>query len=203
MIVKIGFSTTNRIYSRIIRWFTKSNVSHCYIRLYDEFFDSEVVIHADMVGVILILSSKFDQENITVEEYEVHDRLFLKRSIKNNLRHLGKKYDWWNLFNWIWVIIFKRWIKRKIMNPMEDPKKLICVDFVLRVLNEAEITSLPYNLFNPTSFRDWCRENYKKLGWEKTTEDKSKTILDNVKNILLDENISDEKIKNDNWDETA
>lgn len=158
MKIKVGFSTTNSWWSRLIRWFTEAQVSHSYVRIYDEYLKTPLIIHADIPGVIVEHADIFDQQNIIIEEFEIEDER-LKEGVRNNLKHLRKKYDWWDIFNWALVLKFKRWFKRKVNNPMADPKKLICVDLVARILNDSGITHLPIGDLHPKRLRAWFNDN--------------------------------------------
>jgi len=163
----LGFSKTNSIYSKIIRFLDGGEISHVYLRIFDEFFGVWLIIHSDWGGVQVDLAEKFDLENITTEEYEIEDE-DLHYAIVKNLWHLGKGYSYIKLFNWTWAIIFKRWFVRKIKDPITDPKKLICVDFILYILNAAHITHLSIGSLTPNELRLWCRSYYEELGWQLT-----------------------------------
>ena len=93
MKIVVGFSTTNSLISKIIRSFTKSEVSHSYIRVYDEFLKTPLILHADWGGVMFSHAEKFDIENRAAEEFIIDDTR-LDCSIKKNLWHLGKKYHY-------------------------------------------------------------------------------------------------------------
>lgn len=162
----VGFSTTSSWYSRLIRWFTESEVSHTYVRVYDEFIGEWLIIHADMPGVIIETQQVFKAKNLVIEEFEIEDTN-LRKSLRTNLRHLGKKYDWFNILGWVWVITFKRWFKRKIENPLSNPKRLVCVDFVSRVLNDAGVTTLPLGKLHPKGLRKVFNNVYNTMGWKK------------------------------------
>jgi len=167
MKIIVGFSTTNSIWSRLFRWFMQANISHCYIRIFDEYLQVPLIVHADYPGVIFEHADTFDRENIIIEEFEIEDdRLVV--GFQNNLRFLKMKYDWWNIFNWALVIKFQRWFKRKVKHPTEDPKKLICVEFIVRILNNSGITHLPIGMLHPKTFREWMLSNYKNFGWKFT-----------------------------------
>jgi hypothetical protein len=186
MKIALGFSRTNNLPSKLIRLFTKGQVSHTYLRIYDTFFQQYFVLHADWDGVKIELADKFDLENNAIEEFIINDKR-LNDAIRKGLWHLGKKYDYIKLFNWAWAIIFKRWIVRKVKDPVVDPKKLICVDFDLYILNDAGITNLEIGHYNPKEFLEWCRSNYEQLGWKRISYDEGKTIFDLVKSFLRDE----------------
>lgn len=179
MKITVGFSTTKAIYSRIIRWFTNSPISHVYIRVYNETFGTDLILHSDMPGTIISLAEAFDITNFTTETYEIEDER-LKEAIKDNLWHLGKGYHYFKLVDWSLFIILKRWLVRKVKKPITNPKKLICVDFVLFILNEAGITHLPIGLMTPHDLLMWCRENFEKLGWKRKVFDDTPDWLKGV-----------------------
>lgn len=166
MKIILGFSTTKSFVSKAIRWFTESEVSHTYIRFHDDFLDAELVMHADWPGVIIEDAELFAIQNIVVDEFEIEDPR-LKAALKRNLRMLRKKYAWWNIARWAWFITFRRWVKKKIVAPTENPKKIICVDFALHVFNNGGVTDLPYDYYNPDTLRKWAIENYETLGWKR------------------------------------
>ena len=188
MRIALGFSRTNNLPSRMIRWFTRSQISHTYIRLYIPTFRKHFILHADWDGVKFDLAEKFEIENIILEEYIVDDSR-LDASIIKNLWHLGKKYDYIKLFNWAWAIILKRWFIRKVKDPVIDPKKLICTDFAIYIFNGAGITNLKIGHMAPADMVDWCRQHYESLNWKRIVRDEGKTFLDRIKEILTGEDI--------------
>lgn len=170
MKVSICFSTTNSIFSKIIRWITKAKISHSYLKIWDQTFSANLCLHSDWDGIQIGLLEKFTIDNFTVEEYEIEDPR-LDEAVKKNLWHLGKFYNYYQLFNLAWMIILKRWFVRKIKEPAKDPKKIVCVDYVLYVFNEAGITHLPIGHLTTADLLKWCRENYESLGWKRKTFD--------------------------------
>jgi hypothetical protein len=168
MKIWVGFSKSNALPSRFIRWWTNGQESHTYIRFYDSFLDAWLVLHADWPGVVMDHWPKYQQSNTIVEEYEIDDPRNIDL-IKATMPDLRMGYDYWNILGWAWVITFKRWLKKKIENPIDDPKKLICSDFVaLRFLRY--LSDLPRHAYNPTSLRKWMIENYHRYSWIKDTK---------------------------------
>jgi len=168
--IRIGFSTTNSFVSRVIRLAIGANISHTYVRFYDEFLGAELIIHADWPGVIIEDAELFEKRNIVIEEFEFDDPRF-KESIRKSLRLLRKKYDYWNIVGWAWIITFKRWAKIKIKNLTDDPKKLICVDFCMRNMNP--VISLPYGTMNPFDLNQWLNAHYEEYKGKKYTKEQS------------------------------
>lgn len=163
MRIAVGFSTSDMLFSKIIRACTRSKVSHCYIRVHDEFLKTTLVLHVERTMGIL-RAEEFDLENHAYEEYMIDDER-LDKSVAYNLKHLGKKFNWMDWFGWF--PLFKRWIKTKVKAPAHSFQKMICVDYVLRVLNDADITHLPYGVMTPELLRQWFSYYYEKFGWQK------------------------------------
>ncbi len=163
MKIAVGFSTSGMWFSKIIRACTRSKVSHCYIRIHDEFLKTTLILHVEQT-VRVHRAQEFDQENMAIQEYIVDDDR-LDESIVHNLRHLNKKFNWWDWFGWFPLI--KKWAKTKVKAPTHSFKKMICVDYVLRVLNDANITHLPYGVMTPELLRQWFEYYYEQFGWEK------------------------------------
>jgi hypothetical protein len=163
MKIKVGFSTTDSLFSRLIRFCTRSKVSHTYIYVHDDFFDEPFVLHVERT-MHLIRAEDFYKENRPVEEFTIEDER-LALSMKENLKHLGKKFNWWDWAGWFPLV--RRWVKVKLKSPTHSFPKLICVSYVLRVLNDAKITKLPYGVMTPELLRQWFNHYHEDLGWKK------------------------------------
>jgi len=163
MKIVIGFSTSPSWFSKIIRFCTRSKVSHCYVKLYDDFLQTSLILDVERT-VRIIREKEFVRDNNPAEEYEIDDRK-LDESIKSNLRHLGKGFNWTDWFTWLPLI--KKWFKVKLQNPANSIHKMICVDFVVRVLNEADLTELPMGVLTPETLRQWVNLFYEKKNWKK------------------------------------
>lgn len=149
---------------------TSATISHVYIKFFDQTLGTEMILHSDMPGVVFNLAEEFKIKNFTIEDYEIDDTR-LDQAIKNNLWFLGKKYNYFKLIDLTFFIIFKRWFVRKIKNPVSNPKKIICVDFVLFILNEAGLTQLPIGHLTQKDFQQWCYENHESVGWKRKIYD--------------------------------
>ena len=91
MRIAVGFSTTGMWFSKIIRICTQSKVSHCYIRVYDEFLRTTLILHVEQT-VRVHRAQEFDLENKAIEEFIIDDDR-LDDSVIHNLRHLNKKFN--------------------------------------------------------------------------------------------------------------
>lgn len=187
MRIAVGFSATNTLFSRAIRFFTNSTISHTYIRFYDKTLKAYMILHSDFGGVQFSLAERFDAENVSMFEYIINDSC-LDDSLRKNLWHLDKRYHYRKIWSWMWLIILKRWFVRKVKAPLLDPKKVLCTDFVLYILNEAKITDIDIGSMTPNDLLKWFEENYTNKNWKKVVrEDEPKTFLSYLKEFLNDE----------------
>jgi hypothetical protein len=184
MKIAVGFSTTNSLFAKAVRFFTNSTISHTYIRFYDKTLKTYLILHSDFGGTQFSLAERFDAENISMYEYIINNET-LDKAIADNLWHLDKKYHYRKIWSWMWLIMLKRWVVRKIKDPIENPKKLICTDFVVFILNAAGVTDIEIGSMTPDDLHKWCEQNYQQRGWKKIVrEDEPKTFLDYLKEFL-------------------
>jgi len=185
MKLAIGFSRTDFLPSKLIRFFIKSPISHTYTRFYDKTLKTYLILHSDFGGIQLDLSEKFDSENIATYEYIIDDPK-LDDALRKNLWWLGKGYNYKRIFSWMWAIILKRWFVRKIKNPKVSPKSLICVDFILYILRDAGLCDLEIGLNTPKELLAWFEANYEKNNWRKVIRniDDSQTFFQVIKEFL-------------------
>lgn len=184
MKIAVGFSTTNTFFAKAVRFFTNSTISHTYIRFYDKTLKAHMILHSDFGGVQFSLAERFDAENVSMYEYVINDPR-IESAITKNLWHLDKKYHYRKIWSWMWLIILKRWFVRKIKDPIENPKKLICTDFVLYILNAAGITNIDIGSMTPQDLLRWFEENFVQMGWKKVVrEDEPKTFFSYLKEFL-------------------
>ena len=186
MKISVGFSTTNTFFAKAVRFFTNSTISHTYIRFYDKTFKTHLILHSDFGGVQFSLGDRFDSENIVMYEYVINDPR-LDEALTANLWHLNKNYHYRKISSWMWMIVLKRWFVRKLKDPIPigNPKKLICTDFVLYILNRAKITKIDIGSMTPEDLLKWFEENYKDMNWKKVVRsDEPKTFLTYIKEFL-------------------
>lgn len=123
----IIFSTTNQIFSRLIRFFTKSKVSHCAIGL--DIGGMDMVAHATVSGIVLVPRSRFTENNTIIKEF------IINQDIENNIvkvfEDLGVQYDYVGVFGFGLVNVLKRWFGLKIKNPLASSKAMVCSEFVV------------------------------------------------------------------------
>lgn len=128
--VRIGFSRTNKWLSRLIRWFTSSEVSHAFLEYFDENVQQVMVLDVAFDGYKVVPRSLFEKDNEVVTMLE--PPVDLSPGLRIVAKWLGKRYDW-RAF-----ISFHRWFRNFKAHPTENPKTLICTEMVVCALKLSD-----------------------------------------------------------------
>ena len=138
--IRVGFSTTNALTSRLIRFFTRSKVSHAWVSFRDETLDKTLVMHATRIGYNVETWKQFTSHNTLVAMYGCdYD---LRPGLQEVANWLGTQYDFEGILGFLWVL-FMRWFHVKRRNPFRDAAKLFCSEAVLMVLKFSEAIKIP------------------------------------------------------------
>ena len=128
--ITIGFSTTDKLISKIIRWITGSKISHAWIGYYDETLGQRMVLQAEAWGYETRPWTRWIKQNKWVAEFIVPGRDKAKLALQNIATFLGVKYDYGAAF----LLGFRRWFGRWIKLPYRNPGKLMCTEAVVKFL---------------------------------------------------------------------
>lgn len=143
--VTIGFSTTNRIASRIIRWVTRAPCSHAWVAFYDSALGMRMVMQAEWWGFEVRPWVRWAHENRLVAEYRVLG-LQMAAPLRTLAKELGGNYDFRSAF-WVGVRSwFHRWMRTGLtLKPSRTPHQLMCSEAVMRLLMWAGVP-LPHGM---------------------------------------------------------
>lgn len=145
----ILFSVSNTLFSKLIRWFTKSTVSHCAILV-----DNKYILEANPFdGVRVIAKTDFEEIQQVIATYAVQDPERVKAMAV--YAEVGKlKYGFTDLFFIVLKNVFRlRW------NDLLD-KGLICselVEIYLKALYPDKISFKDPP--TPEDLLKWCKNN--------------------------------------------
>ena len=141
--VFFGFSTTNALVSQLIRFFTRSKVSHAWLCFWDKSLKKYLVLEATFTGFILVPLENFIRSNQVVAVYTARPQLSeqIDMGLQQVASYLGTLYDFSNLLGFVWVCLL-RWLGIKRRNPLGSPRKLVCSEAVARVLIYGNICSM-------------------------------------------------------------
>jgi hypothetical protein len=137
--VNVCFSTSNGLVSRVIRWFSRAEVSHALITFYDETLDKVFVMEAGGRGFLLTPWAKWRQNHTLTCRYSLCiSTRHQEESIRKLAEFLGSQYDYISLLGFV----FRRWVRR-MRNPLDSPKRLVCSEAVAMFLRDAGLE--PFN----------------------------------------------------------
>lgn len=123
-------------FSRLIRWLTKSQVSHASLGV--EVLGVPCILECTIGGVRFLPRHKFLQHSVIVEEYRTTavSSAGLSHAIKD---HLGDSYDYFAIPGYAYLLICARWFRKKVKNPLASPTALVCSEFVLHIDHEKKL----------------------------------------------------------------
>lgn len=127
----VGFSTTNMVLSRFIRWVTGSTTSHAWL-LFD-FHGIPMVFEATFEGVRLIPLEVFKKSNDIVVIYQTPCG---EETLKPIFHKLGQNYDFGGLLGSAVVQLGRRF-RRRWNNPWNNGKALFCSEIVAEWLRDV------------------------------------------------------------------
>lgn len=122
--------------SRLIRFVTRSEVSHCAIRV--RALDEDIVFEASLSGTRMYLWRNWREHNNIVAAVGLPAPPIGESAIHSMVMEFDTRYDVAALFGWLGVYFF-RWLGLQIRNPLASSKGLICSELVaLFLLNYPE-----------------------------------------------------------------
>jgi len=142
--ITIGFSTSNRILSKIIRFITRSKVSHAWIAFDDTTLNMRMVLQAEAWGFEVRPWERWCHENTLVGEF-IPVGNDLTQAFVFISKYLGTKYDYDSAAIVGFFDLLKKWFKVKFtISPNENPSKLMCSEAVIRFLQYADYVVVRY-----------------------------------------------------------
>lgn len=131
MTFTVGFSTTDKLLSQLIRLATRSKVSHAYFRT--TLLSRPVVVHADWQGVTVTDYARWLRANSVVAEYRIDAPIL--PMVGELFEHLGAGYDWGGLVGQGWVLL-GRLFGRTWANPLQSNDRWYCSELVADSLRQ-------------------------------------------------------------------
>lgn len=135
--ITVGFSTTNSVISKIIRYATKSPCSHAWFCYDDVVVGTRIPIRkiaqAEWFGYETRPRWRWEKENQLVAEFELIGPDPAPAVAFMLQQYLGSKYDYKAAFlTGMWRLLF-----RSLRSKLNDPVKLMCSEGVIRLLGCA------------------------------------------------------------------
>lgn len=133
--IKIGFSASDSLISRAIRWFTRSQASHAFLVVEGGFFGVTVVMEATNGGFRIVPFEHYVNEHTRLVRL-VEPRTSLDEGVRRAALWLGEHYDYGGLFGMA-IVMVGRWLRRKWRNPWQNARAMFCSEAVVYVLQAS------------------------------------------------------------------
>ena len=155
---KIVFTASDTLFGKLIRWFTRSQVSHAFIEFTSNRWGGQWVVESSLTGVRIVPAVRA-RHNI-VCEYEC--KFDTAEAFKKVGGIVAERYDFAGIFVFVWVKILWRWARYKFKKPLNATKGQVCSEFVTRFLNASPFQDPRFadpELSSPSLIHLVCSEN--------------------------------------------
>lgn len=125
--VTVGFSTTRKLASRVIRWVTRAPCSHAWIAFHDATLETRLVMQAEAWGFEVRPWARWRRENLLVAEFRPTGA---ELDVVRLGTFLGSRYDYTAAV----LAGLYRLLGRFLRGRFRDPRKLMCSEAVVRTL---------------------------------------------------------------------
>lgn len=161
--ITIGFGTTKGPISWFIRRFTKSSFNRCWIRYQHRYFDIDMIVYADLMGIHEIPYSIALKSLKDVVELEPPEYIDIEYGLDKVGCAFGSEYDFSSSF-YRKVIYAWRLLKSKIANPFSKLENNIHVNNVYRILTAVDdrFHDVDLKIEQPLDLHD----RLIKMGWQ-------------------------------------
>lgn len=155
----IGFSTTDKPLSRLIRWFTRSSASHSYVLFIVA--GEPLVIHSTRHGINCDYYKRFVKKNKIVAEFKLLvDDAATKKALGSAIQLIDKPYDFLSILGFAWVLGLKA-IGIKAKAPFRNRSAYHCSEFALMTLRKMKLdcADMKRELTSPEDLMECLRHN--------------------------------------------
>jgi len=153
--VKILFTAGSVWYARLIRFITRSSVSHVAVEYVDPLWGGPMIAEADARGILVRTAKNGRKDTVVVKEYEC---LFnIGPGFHAVAKYLGQPYDYKGLFLIWWATIAWRWFRRKLQ--FRSTKNVKCSEFVAKMIKFCNLPGsedFDTELITPKDLEKYC-----------------------------------------------
>lgn len=142
---RIVFTASTGWIGRLIRWVTRSKVSHVAIEYSSSTWGGQWIAEADWRGVWKVPAAKV-KKNVYCEYKCKFDARPALQSIAG---YVGTTYDYKGLFMLAWITAFWRIFRIKIRKPLWKTNSVKCSELVAKMLIAADPSNLVLQGWDP------------------------------------------------------
>lgn len=154
--IRVGFSTTGALLSRIIRWAIRAPVSHCFVTFNSPAVGQVLLIEASRYGLRIVPYRRWraggEEQHIAIYRIQISED-HLQRALTALIDRLGDAYDRLGLVGYFLVMLFH--LKK---NPLDDKEKLVCSEAVGVFLEACGLKVPPSGIVTPRHLFDLVHE---------------------------------------------
>ena len=143
--INICFSTQKSWLSRLIRFVTRSDMSHALVTYKDETLGKVMVMEAQWRGFVIVPWTRWRQKNRLVARFSLRvPEVDQAEALRKLAGRLGEEYDTLGLFGFA----LRRWRKRS-RNVFASSKKLYCSEACAELVRDSGIAIGDPESFEP------------------------------------------------------
>lgn len=170
--VYVCFGRWDNLISRLIRWATKGEWSHCWIEYDSKRWGARMAVHSDRKGVIVEPMTNFIERRgqpLAKAIYKVSNREIdghkpdLDLGFMRSRHYLGKDYGYFAVISNLIILTLWRagW---KSLEGVQDVGKYVCSEFCALFIKNSEIpTNLDPELTWPSKLSNWMNKRPKRF----------------------------------------
>ena len=133
--VRVVFTASSKVSSRIIRWLTRSPVSHVYIEYESVLWGGRWAAEATKGGVRKVIAKKARHDVYA----EFRCKFDVERGLAAVSKYFGEDYDYIGVAIFGALIVLGRWFSVKVKSPFRSSKSQFCSEFVTRFFKGARL----------------------------------------------------------------
>jgi hypothetical protein len=152
--VRIVLTASKTPLGAVIRWITRSPVSHCMIEF--PVWGRRMVAEARIGGVRMVPSIR--ARHHVVAEYRC--KFGARAGLAAISDEMGARYDYEGLLVIAWALMLKEWFRVKVTRIRWQTSSVKCSELIAIFLRAAGVAvegELPPELTTPEDIRDFCR----------------------------------------------
>lgn len=156
--ISIVFTASENLLARLVRWITRSTVSHVMIEYPSAMWGGKWVAESSVTGVRKVPAEKAKKHVMA----EFRCKFRSNEGLQKISKYFGQFYDVGGLFVVGWYVIIWRWFKRKVKKPLNNTDGQFCSELVARFFMSQKLPNTEKwdpELITPADLLKYCTDN--------------------------------------------